>query len=44
MYDHSVPVLECYEEFLMITLRGALWINVETALKNLTTSAEILQS
>lgn len=44
MYDHSVPVLECYEEFLMITLRGALCINVETVLKNLTTSAETLQS
>jgi hypothetical protein len=43
MYNHSIPVLECYEEFLMITLRGALYINVETALKNVTT-AETLQS
>ena len=44
MYGHKIPTLECYQEFLMITLRGASFNNAETALKNLTTSAETLQS
>jgi hypothetical protein len=44
MYDHRIPILEYYEVFLTITLREASCINVETALKNLTTSAQTLQS